>query len=158
MMNPQAREQLIHDLHDTREQVSDLLETVATDQDWRPDAENWSFRYIAAHMAACDKECLLVRITEIASGKNPYFEFYSNSTRDFSQLDLKQSLKEWDIIRQEIIDFFRTLPEEKLSLTGDHKTFGKITVPDYLKIGVSHDREHLQELAQLITEYRKHKK
>jgi DinB family protein len=154
-MNQRAREQLIDDLQNARKQMSTLLLSVAHDQDWQPDAENWSFRYVAAHMAACDKECLQVRIQQIASGENPHFEFYSNTGRDFSGLDLKASLDEWAVTRQEIIDFFRALPDEKLSLTGEHATYGAVTIPDYLKIGLDHDRGHTQELEQMLAEYRK---
>jgi DinB superfamily len=157
-MNQQNRVLLIHNLKDSRQQMSDLLLTVANDQDWRPDKENWSFRYIAAHMAACDKECLLVRIQQIVSGENPYFEYYSNTERDFGTLDLKRSLAEWDATRQEIINFFHSLSDEKLKLTGNHKTFGIITASDYLEIGLGHDREHLQELKQMLTEYNQRQK
>ncbi len=155
-MNQQNRDSLIRNLNDSHRQMSDLLRTVADDQDWQPEAGSWSFRYIAAHMAACDKECLLARIQQIASGENPSFEFYSNTGRDFSPLDLKRSLDEWDATRQEIINFFRSLSDEKLKLTGSHKTFGVITVPDYLEIGVGHDREHIQELKQMLSEYNQH--
>src|SRR5215470_2961093 len=142
-MGEQTRKQMIDDLENMQKKVSALLLSVADDQDWQPDAEHWSFRYVAAHMAACDKECLQTRIMQIASGENPNFEFYSNTDRDFSRLVLKKSLDEWAVTRRAIIDFYRTLPDEKLSLTGNHATFGKITVPDYLRIGVDHDREQL---------------
>ncbi len=154
-MDRQDKDQLIGDLVRMQRQVSAILLSVADDQDWQPDVERWSFRYVAAHMAACDKECLQTRITQIASAQNPHFEFYSNTGRDFSLLDLKDSLGEWALTRQAIVDFFRTLPDDKLSLTGDHATFGAITVPDYLRIGLDHDREHLQELEQMLAEYKR---
>jgi len=154
-MDEQARQRLIDDLQNIQKQVSALLLSVADAQDWQPDAERWSFRYVAAHLAACDKECLQTRIMQIASGEKPHFEFYSNTGRDFSRLDLKKSLDEWAVTRRAIIDFYRTLPYEKLALTGTHATFGTITVPDYLRIGVDHDREHLQELEHMLAEYKK---
>jgi len=153
-MDQQARQQIIDDLHSMHQQVSALLVSVADDQDWQPDADHWSFRYVAAHMAACDKECLQARIMQIASGENPKFEFYSNTGWDFSHLDLKKSLDDWAVTRQAIIDYFRALPDVKLLLTGQHATFGAITVPDYLRIGVEHDREHLEELQQMLSMYK----
>jgi hypothetical protein len=154
-MNGQDKQQMIDDLENERIRFSDLLLSVADDQDWQPDVENWSFRYVAAHMAACDKECLQARILQIAAGENPHFEFYHNTGRDFSSLDLTASLDEWAETRHAIIDFFRALPEEKLLLTGMHKTYGSVTVADYLRIGLDHDRGHFQELEQMLATYRK---
>ncbi|MFN8421504.1 MAG: DinB family protein [Anaerolineae bacterium] len=156
-MSVEAREQLIADLGRYRQQMSALLLTVTEDQDWQPDLDNWSFRYVAAHMAVCDSECLQPRIKQIAAGENPTFELYFNTGRDFSGFELKQSLKDWEQIRQEIIEFYRALPEEKLTLTGNHQSYGVITVADYLRIMVDHDREHVQELEEMLARYEQRK-
>jgi hypothetical protein len=154
VMNQAERDQLIADLQNTRQQISVLLLTVADDQDWQPDVKSWSFRYIAAHMAACEEECYLPRIQQIASGENPHFEFYDNTWRDFSACDLRASLDDWAAARQEVINFFRALPDDKLSLTGVHQTYGSITVTDYLGIGLDHDRGHLHDLEEMLAAYR----
>jgi hypothetical protein len=39
-------------------------------------------------------------------------------------------------------------------LTGTHKTYGAITVTDYLRIGLDHDLGHLQEFEQMLAAYR----
>jgi hypothetical protein len=101
------REQLIADLQNAQSHFSTPLLSVAHDQDWQPDPENWSFRYVAAHMAACDKECLMARVLQIAAGENPQFEFYHNTGRDFSPFDLRDSVDQWAATRGEIIEFFR---------------------------------------------------
>src|SRR5438105_2586334 len=119
-MNPQDREQLIDELQAARQAVSALLLLVADDQDWQPDADNWSFRYVAAHMAGCDIECYQPRITQIAAGENPHFDLYLNTGRDFSQRDLRDSLDQWAAARGEIVAFLRALSDEQLLLTGRH--------------------------------------
>jgi hypothetical protein len=131
-----------------------LLESVADDQDWQSDSEEWSFRYIAAHLATVEKDCYQDRVVRIAADENPHFESYFNSGWDFSQYDLRVSLSEWMATRQEIIDFVSGIPEEKWLLTGTHTAFGTITVLDVLRMILDHDQEHLQHLEQEISRYR----
>lgn len=147
-------EQLISKLKATQKQLIALLESMFGDQDWQPDAKQWSFRYIAAHMATVEKDCYRDRVRRIAANECPHFESYFNTGWDFSQFDLKDSLNEWTATRQEIINFIRALPEEKRSFTGTHATFGTITLLNVLQMMLEHDREHLTHLDQALSEYR----
>ena len=140
------REQLIGQLETSQNELTTLLTSVADHQDWQPAPDMWSFRYHAAHLAMVDQEAYWERVTRIAAGEKPHFEWYLNTDRDFSQHDLRDSLREWAVTRRQIIDFVRALPEAKLTLTGTHQTFGTITVPDVLQGMLDHDREHLEEL------------
>jgi hypothetical protein len=152
-MPSDTREQLIKQVEASRSELAALFESVADHQDWQPAPEMWSFRYHAAHLAATDREAYWDRVTRIAAGEQPYFEWYFNTGRDFSRDDVRDSLHEWAVIRRQIIDFVRMLPEEKLTLTGTHQTFGTITVLDVLQGMLDHDREHLEELkkyAQIV--------
>lgn len=144
------RQGLIEDLQNTRQQITALLESVAHRQDWQPDPDHWSFRYIAAHLAAVEKECMLPRARRIVTEEQPHFDYYWNTDRDFSRHDLQDSLQEWANARREFLQYVRALPPEKLQRTGTHGTFGEINVVDLLKITLDHDREHLQEVRQLI--------
>ena len=65
-------EDLIVQLEATTEQLATLLRAVQ-DQDWRPADGRWSFRDVAAHMEACQTECVLVRVRQMAFGaKQPW--------------------------------------------------------------------------------------
>jgi hypothetical protein len=156
-MRTDQSESLIHDLQTMQEQLSNLLASVAYDQDWQARPDEWSFRYVAAHLAVCEKECLQERIRLIASGDNPHFEYYWNTGRDFSRLELTTSLQEWAATRLAIFDFVRALPEAIMGLTGTHRTFGQITVLDYLRIALEHDQEHLKDLDTMLVAYQKQK-
>jgi hypothetical protein len=145
-------EQLITRLQATQKQVSALLESVAASQDWRPDPKEWSFRYIAAHLATVEKDCYLDRVQRIVAQENPFFESYFNTGWDFSQPDLGGSLAEWRDARQELIEFVRALPEDKWSYSGTHERFGTITLVDVLQGMLDHDQEHLEHLEQLVAE------
>ena len=48
------------------------------------------------------------------------------------------------------IEFVRALSPERLSRMGSHRTFGEITVLDYLKVDLEHDREHLVDLNEML--------
>lgn len=45
-------------------------------------------------MEACQTECVLVRIRQIAAGAIPEFEYYNGDGWDFSDRDLRDSLSE----------------------------------------------------------------
>ncbi len=149
-----TRDQLIAQLQDSQKQLTAVLSSVAHDQDWKPHPGEWSFRFVAAHLAIGEKECLWERVKQFASGMHPHFEYYDNSSRDFSHLDLTDSLREWDKTRAGIFEFIRALPEEKLAATAQHATYGTITLLDYLRIWLEHDQEHLRDLETVVQIYR----
>jgi hypothetical protein len=147
-------EQVIGSLKATQVQLCRLLESVADVQDWQPQPGEWSFRYIAAHLATVDEDCFKDRIVRLAAAENPHFASYFNTGWDFSQLDLRDSLHKWTVVRQQLFDLVQGLSEEALALTGTHAAFGTITVQSVLQTMLRHDQEHLQHLAQLIQECR----
>jgi hypothetical protein len=137
-------------LQESGVELSRLLKSVADRQDYRPDTQHWSFREIAAHLEACQVECVLVRIRQIAANARPTFEFYDNDGWDFSDRDLRASVRAFNEGRRSVIEFARSLSADRLSRTGQHRTFGQITLADYLRIDLEHDREHVKDLAQMI--------
>ena len=142
--------QLIGQLEASQNELVALLHSITAFPDWQPAPDMWSFRYHAAHLATVEEEAFWERVTQIAAGKGPFFEYYWNTGRDFSQLDLSDSLETWIATRRRILEFVRVLPETGLELTGTHATFGPITVLDVLQIMLTHDREHLAELQQMV--------
>jgi hypothetical protein len=142
--------QLIGEVQATQEQITRLLKSVAGDQDWQPAPGEWSFRFIAAHLATTEKECYQDRVVRISAGENPYFEGYFNTGRDFGMFDLLDSLHAWAVTRQEIIGFVSNLSEQQFSLTGTHAAFGSLTVQRVLELMLDHDQEHLRDLEKMI--------
>jgi hypothetical protein len=146
--------QQIGKIQATQKQLTHLLQSMAAEQDWQPDPGEWSIRFIAAHLAAVEKECYKDRVVQIAAGKNPRFESYFNTGRDFSKSDLSDSLREWASTRQEIIEFVSHLPEEKFALTGTHAAFGILTIQGVLMLMLDHDQEHIENLEKAISKHR----
>ena len=151
-MPPEGLPSLIVQLDTTQRQLNDLLDSVA-DQDWRPAPDEWSFRFIAGHLAINEQECFLERINGIASGREPRFAYYSNDDRDFSALDLQDSLRAWHATRQKIFAIVQGMPEAAWSMTAIHATAGRITLMDILRSMLEHDREHLANLKPIMKTY-----
>ena len=146
--------ELIGSIRSTQQQLTSLLKSVSLDQDWHPAPKEWSFRFIAAHLATTEKECYQDRVVRIAAAENPYFEGYFNTGRDFGMVDLLDSLHVWAVTRQEIIDFVSNLSEQQFSLTGIHETFGTLTVQRVLEQMLDHDQEHIRDLEKVISLHR----
>lgn len=112
----------------------------------------WTLRDIAAHLAASEKECFEPRIHAMAAGQGPRFEWYSNDERDFDGLSLEGALADWTETRARLVDFVRGLSPEQRLRTGTHETYGEITVDEYLRVALEHDRDHLGALERLAGE------
>ncbi len=108
----------------------------------------WTVRDIAAHLAACDRECFEPRVRAMASSERPRFEFYSNDDRDFGDVELAAALDDWSAARARLCGFVRELSREELNRVGLHDEFGEITIERYLEIALEHDRDHLEALEQ----------
>ena len=146
--------QLIDQVRSTQAQLTNLLKSVAVDQDWQPAPGEWSVRSIAAHLATVDKECYQDRVVRIAAGESPRFESYFNTDRDFSKSDLPDSLHAWAVTRAEIITYVCAMSAEQFSLTGTHAAFGTLTVQRVLELMLEHDQEHIRDLEKSISVYR----
>jgi hypothetical protein len=150
-MSELSREQLLQELEKSQQQVSRLLETVAAVQDWQPDPVEWSFRYIAAHLATVERTIHLRRVNAIASGETPHFSPYSHVAENFAGRDLVDSLHAWAAARRELLDRVRALSTSQLALVGVHETVGPMTILDVLQELLDQDRGMLRHVDHLIT-------
>ncbi len=148
LMNDELK--IYQQLRESQKQFVDAIRPFYLKQDWRLSPGEWSFREVAAHMATTEEECFKERVRLIASGQNPEFEYYLNDGRDFSHLDLEESIHKWRANREEIILDLKQLPDEAWENTGVHLTFGTIKLVDLLKIMLDHDLGHLQEMQPMI--------
>jgi len=150
-----ALQQTLIDLEASQQRLVDALLSVADRQDWRPAPTEWSFREVAAHLEASQRECVLARVQAIASGSHPSFDFYWNTGRDFGSVDLKACLRGFAEARSQVVQLARGLSAEQLTYTGHHQTFGDITAHDYLRIDLEHDQGHLGDLRRSLASARR---
>lgn len=154
-MHPEELSLLLAELRSTQRQICDLLEPMADDQDWQPRDGEWSFRFIAGHLATNERECFLERIKRIASGEGPSFNYYDNDGDDFNNLGLRDWLQAWRETRQVILKRLNGLPEMAWALSGTHSSSGRITLMDVLGSMRAHDQEHLDGLKSILKKYPK---
>lgn len=142
-------EALLTQLKQSHQMVHEALSSVADMQNWRPEPEEWSFRFIAGHMAQVELDCHLNRVWRIAAGESPHYSYYTNTGWDFSHYEITEWLYIWRGRRQELIEFARSLEPQQLEMSGSHEFFGTITVLDVLQLAHEHDLEHLSHLQEL---------
>lgn len=152
-MGELTREQLLQELQNSQAQVINLLETVEPIQDWQPEPAEWSFRFIAAHLATVEQTCHLPRIINIAAGDTPTLSLYTNRAADYEQTDMQKSLKRWVATRRELMDFVASLSPRQLAYTGLHESLGSITILELLHEILRQDRGNLRHVRQLIVVY-----
>ena len=152
-MPPDELLPVVAELKSTQKQICDLLEPLASGQDWQPRSGEWSLRFIAGHLATSERECFLERIERIASGEMPGFDYYSNDGYDFSNQGLLEWLHAWRDTRQTIFERLNGLPESAWTLSGTHSSFGRITLMDVLESMHAHDQEHLEGLKSSLAKY-----
>jgi len=152
-MTDKTRARLIDELAASQQEVSRLLASATAIQDWQREPAEWSFRYLAAHLAAVERGRNLPRIRAIASGQQPHFHVYTESGADFAHRDMNESLIAWRDARSELLDFVAGLPAAADMLTGIHPAVGEITLLDALDELHEQDLGHARHIRQLIEDY-----
>lgn len=152
-MADMTREQLLKELRRSQKQVVKLLEAMAPVQDWQPEPVEWSFRFLAAHLATVERTCHLPRIIGIASGETPLLGLYSNTADDYQETDLNKSLKHWVATRKELLDYVQSLSAHQLDYIGIHESLGPMTVLELLREILEQDQGNLRHVRQLIVAY-----
>ncbi len=140
----------LQDLQDSQKEIIPLLQAGASTPDWSPGDDRWSFRFVAAHLAATEKECFLERARQFQTEKNPTFSYYHNSDRDFSQHTIQDSIDGWKSSRQALIDLVRDMEQASINNIAIHERMGKMDVPDLLSLILDHDQEHKAELINYL--------
>ncbi|MFT5194737.1 MAG: hypothetical protein ACI9EW_000777 [Cellvibrionaceae bacterium] len=155
-----SKERFELDHMNVAEQIAELLSTqdricatffsIANHQDWQPKPAEWSFRYIAAHLAQVELDCHLRRMFEISAGENPHYGYYTNAGWDFSSYGIQDSISTWRERRNEMVITLRRLDEYQLAQTGIHETFGAITPVQIVRLALDHDLEHEAHLDHMM--------
>lgn len=143
-------ETLSNELAATRQRIATGLSLVAEYQDWRPEPEAWSFRYIAAHLAVTEEECFAARLQRLLEEDKPLFAYYDHANRNFDERELLDSLAIWKRWREMILDNVRGLASDDLQRSGMHAVYGELSVTGLLQLMLDHDREHEAELETLL--------
>ncbi len=148
-----TRRELLQELESSQTQVVRLLESMRAVQDWQPEADEWSFRLIAGHLARVEETWHLRRVTAIAAGNTPQIAHYSHQADDFDERDLSASLRQWVAVRRRLLDFVAALDEVELGQVGIHEIVGPMTILETLAEILEQDQVNLRHIHQLIVAY-----
>lgn len=146
-------EEQIAELQASQDRICAIFFSVANHQDWQPQPDEWSFRYIAAHMAQVELDCHLHRVTDISSGRNPHYDYYNNDGWDFSAYDIQDSISAWRERRNEVAMAIRRLDDSQLQQKGTHALFGTIMPVDIIRLALDHDTEHEAHLKEIMAQF-----
>ena len=137
-------------LQNSQKEIIPLLQAGASTPDWSPADDRWSFRFLAAHLAATEKECFLERARRFQTEKNPTFSYYHNTDRDFSQQSIQDAIEIWKQSRQDLIQLVQGMDQTVRSKIATHERMGEMDVSDLLSLILDHDQEHKDELINYL--------
>jgi hypothetical protein len=114
-----------------------------------PAGGGWSPTVVLAHLA--DAELVYgFRIRMVVAGARPFLASYDEEAwaRRFASLDLdpKESLARWRILRDSNLGLLDSLDDDEWKLSGLHPDLGEITVARMAARMANHDREHLDQI------------
>ncbi len=144
----------ISEMQASQDRICALFFSVANHQDWQPELNEWSFRFIAAHMAQVELDCHLNRVQVISTGEKPHYTYYINTGWDFSAYDIQDSISLWRERRNEVVMMLRRLDEDQLQMTGTHDHFGEFRTIDIIKMAIDHDKEHEDHLNEIMVDFK----
>jgi hypothetical protein len=152
-MSEPTRQQLLQELQTSQQQVVDALAATERIQDWQRDPVEWSFRYLAAHLADVERQCHFRRVKRIASGGTPEIQGYVEIADGLGDHDMHESLRAWIAARQQLIKYVRDLDDRQLHYVGIHEKIGAITVLDALQEILDQDYGNFRHVCQLIVDF-----
>lgn len=119
----------------------------------KPESGKWSVFENIAHLGRYN-EIFLGRMQEIQHKSSPSFESY---VADNEEGFIKWSSKSFDLVladfyssRETVINFFKSLSDEKVKRTGTHAKFGELTTTQWLHFFLLHEAHHFFTIFKLV--------
>lgn len=133
-----------------------LLHGVSTaDARYRPTPNSWAIVEVIAHMADVDarSQARLRRMLDEAHPFLPAFDQDALAREErYIERDLEQELLRYEQSRAAHVASLATLDSTAWSRTGQHASFGRLTVELYETLIAGEDMDHLAQIARLIVD------
>ena len=117
-------------------------------------ADTWSPFDIIGHYIHGEKTDWVPRMNIILGNGDKHFEPFDRFAqyRDSKGKTIEQLLNEFKQLRKENINTLKDagITEEKLNLTGIHPKFGTVTLRQLLSTWVTHDLNHINQVARVM--------
>ncbi|MEO5693597.1 MAG: DinB family protein [Usitatibacter sp.] len=119
----------------------------------RPEAGKFSLREHACHLRDLEREGFLVRVRRLVSEQSPRLEPFDGGAvavaRDYPSQDARIAAREFAAARRELTGMLAPLTADMMEA---HAFFGDqpVTFGELVSMMVGHDREHREDIDQLL--------
>jgi DinB superfamily len=135
-----------------------LRDTAPIHLEWRPADGRWSARENLAH-AARHQEVLRQRLERILAEDGPRLERYraeeDPAWPEWAALDTAEVLVRLRQGRRQLLALLDGLTAAQLERAGEHRVFGRLTIPEWLEFFLLHEAHHLYTALGRVGEARR---
>jgi hypothetical protein len=144
---------LITEFDQARNHMRQLLAEIDTKLEIYPE---WTIKELLAHLAGWDDATILTLQAFERGEATPLLamrgiNFYNAQTvGERAELELKQIIREWEMVREQLLSILAAMPEEKLNVPVTSPWGDTHTVAQLVKIMADHEEEHAVAIHDLI--------
>lgn len=148
-MNTQTRSDLIRRYREGCAAVEAALAGISAADLDNPDAEGWTARMVAHHLADSEMTSAM-RLRKLIAETNPviwgYDEELYSRTLFYDRRPIEASLLAFRAARESTAAILEHLPEDAWSRAGWHTESGLYTVERWLEIYAAHGHDHAEQI------------
>jgi uncharacterized damage-inducible protein DinB len=158
-MDAHAREELIHQIRDSFEEIETLVRGLDDDALMkRPGVGRWSVLEILCHLRDTERTCFRGRLRKLLTENRPFFPDWDHERAfehgHYAAEDTRAVLATWRELRQGTLRALEEMPLEEWSKRGRHETQGSITFADVATHVRDHDMTHLGQILRNLADLR----
>lgn len=125
---------------------------------WKPAPDSWSILEVAGHLVDVDLDYWLVKARLIAATDGVALERNFDQAelvrqREYNNLTLDQIIERLVQSRQQLVDYYRSLPVDVLAHRGIFPS-GPRSLSDFIPSAVRHDDSHLRQIDRVKEQLR----
>ncbi len=148
-MNTQTRSDLIRRYREGYAAVEAAIAGISAPELDNPDAEGWTARMVAHHLADSEMTSAM-RLRKLIAETNPviwgYDEELYSRTLFYDRRPIEASLLAFRAARESTAAILEHLPEDAWSRAGWHTESGLYTVERWLEIYAAHGHDHAEQI------------
>lgn len=120
---------------------------------WREDETTWSLLDVASHLALVER-AYLARLERVVNEDEPHIPYiHPNEAEHNRERPLAESLAEFASAREETLRFLENLSPGMWQRAAIHETTGRLTLRYLVQDLVSHDIDHTNQVAAILSRW-----
>lgn len=136
--------------------VNQAITTPDIDWDWRPAPAEWTLTELICHLRDVEREVHQVRFRALLTTENPFISGATTDqwveTRHYARQNGRVAADTYLRARAETIAMLPPPDSDLWQRTARHAFLGKTTMHELLNVVVGHDRAHLLQIRELVTQ------